>query len=336
MRNVIDQSNDPGFANLRTIVDRFPGLREFSKTANMDMTEFTKLSADSFAWPSERRFPIHTPEHTAISVGYSKLAQALPAGVTAQLEKAASIHGVSDEVFVPVEVEKVAADSETYLLPEKKRFKVAAAEDVPKVEEAFRTKYAQLSIEDRAEAGMHLVKVAGQHGVDLHPSTLKLAGFTMTSTRVFKDWMGARKEAALRSGSPLAAAFDKLAEAYTGVEPLMHNRVEQLKLAKLVSGLDKQAGITHHYGKKLPTPIGTVFNTDLQRKDFVKVSSALMNKALMQQLPLSFWEDTLGADVAKEIAPNGVVNTETLEQILPTLPADLKSALETQLAAYNK
>jgi hypothetical protein len=57
---------------------------------------------------------------------------------------------------------------------------------------------------------------------------------------------------------------------------------------------------------------------------------------MLQTLPLSFWEDTLGPDIAKEIAPSGTVDMTLLSQLLPTLPADLKSALETQLAAYNK
>ncbi len=334
MRNVIDQSCDPGFANLRTLVVRFPQLQEFSKTANLDASEFSELPVEAFAWPAERRFPIHTPEHTALSVGYSKLAQALPKGVIAELKKAASLHSVNEELFEGEE--KDAAAPADYLLPEKERFKIACAEDVPAAERAYHTKYAQLSIEDRAEAAMRLAQLAEQHGVDLQPSTQKLAGFTMTSTRVFRDWMGARKEAALRAGSPLAAAFSKLAEDYTGVEPILDNRQDQLKMASTVHALDKQAGLTHHYGKKLPTPIDTVFNTELRRKDFVKVSSALANKEMLGQIPLSFWEDALGPDVAKEIAPGGVVNPEMLGQIIPTLPADLKSALETQLAAYNR
>ena len=336
MRNVIDQSCDPGFANLRIVVDRFPAIREFAKTANMESGEFEKLSADSFAWPAERRFPIHTPQHTAISVGYCKLAGELPREVIAQLGKAADAHGISPEVFEYSPTEKIASAPADYLLPERQRFKVTSAEDIPLVEEAYRMKFAQLNVEDRAEAGMRLVKLAEQHGVSLHPSTQKLAGFTMTSTQALKDWMGARAEAARRGQSPLAQAFDKMAEAYTGVEPFISNRDDQLKLAGAIHTLDKAAGITHHYGKKLPTPIETVFNTNLVRKDFVKVSSALANKAMLQQLPLSFWEDALGPDVAKEIAPDGVVNPEMLEQIIPTLPADIKVALEAQLAAYNR
>ncbi len=336
MNNVIDQSSDAGFANLRMLVERYPTLREFAKTANLDEDEFEKLSSDSFAWPSERKFPIHNPQHTAISVGYSKLASRIPSGVAEQLEKAANIYGLAPEMFNTPEDAKTAEDTADYLLPDIRRFKVSSAADVPAAEEAYRVKFAQLSIEDRATAGMQLVKVAEKHGVALHPSTQKLAGFTMTSTAIFKDWMGARKEAALQAKSPLAIAFEKMAEAYTGVEEFMDDRNEQLKLAALVHGMDKQAGLTHHYGIKLPTPLETVFNTDLPRKNFVKISSALANKAMLQTLPLSFWEDTLGEDIAKEIAPDGAVNPEVLEQILPTLPADLKSALETQLSAYNR
>jgi hypothetical protein len=107
-------------------------------------------------------------------------------------------------------------------------------------------------------------------------------------------------------------------------------------LAQLISDLDQRAGLTPYYGKKLPDPIQTVFNTDKLPRNFVKVGSALQNTALLQSLPLSFWEDTLGPDIAKEIAPTGTVDMTMLAQILPTLPADLKAALETQLAAYSK
>ena len=335
MNNVIDQASDAGFANLRLLVERYPTLREFAKTASLDESEFEKLSSDSFAWPSERKFPIHTPEHTALSVGYSKLSSSIPLGVAVQLEKAAEIYNLTPAMFEEDQTEKIADDAD-YLLPAKKRFKVSSADEVPLAEEAYRLKFANLSMEDRAMAGLQLVKVAEKHGVTLHPSTQKLAGFTMTSTAIFKDWMGARKEAALKAKSPLASAFEKMAEAYTNVEEFIDNRKDQMQLASLVYRMDKQAGITHHYGKKLPTPLETVFNTDLARKDFVKISSALANKALLQSLPVSFWEDTLGPDISKEIAPDGNVNPEVLEQILPTLPADLKASLETQLAAYNK
>jgi len=335
MNHVIDQSCDAGFATLRTLVEKYPTLRTFAKNANLDSSEFETLSSDSFAWPAERKFPIHTPQHTALSVGYSKIAAEVPKGVVSMLEKAAEIYGITPSVFEEAKAEKVAA-SVDYLLPSRKRFRVSSPADVPLAEEAYRMKYAQLSVEDRAEAGNNLVNYAKKHEVPLHPSTKKLAGLTLTSTSIFKDWMGARAEAAMQAKSPLASAFQKLAEEYTNVEPFVYDRTDQLKLAAAVSRLDKEAGLTRHYGRKLLTPIETVFNTDIPRDSLMKVGSSLANKEMLRQIPLTFWEDALGADIAKEVAPNGTVNVETLEQIIPTLPADLRAALETQLAAYNR
>lgn len=334
MTNIIDQTNDPGFSHLRVVVDRYPQLREMCKTANMDTSEFQSLPDAAFAWPGQRKFPIHNKEHAGLSVGYSKLASELPTDISAKLEKAAAIYGVSSAVFDEPTVEKVASTAQ-FLLPEKQRLRIDSAQDVPRAEQAFHNKYAHLSVEDRATAAHNLVKIAQQHAVDLSPQTLKLAGFTMTSTRTLRDWVRAREEAATKLGSAIADAYRTVADAYNGPDRMLSDRGDQVKLAKMVSALDEQAGLTQHYGRKLPTPIETVFNTTKVASDFVKVGSALQNKELLQGLPLTFWQDTLGDDIAQEIAPNGQVDMAVLEQILPTLPDDLKSALETQLAAYN-
>lgn len=335
MSRIIDQTNDPGFSHLRVVVERYPQLREMCKTANLSEAEYSELPDQAFAWPGQRKFPVHTREHVGLSVGYSKLAASLPSDVTAMLEKAAALHSIEESVFQPPEVEKVGSTGE-YLLPEKQRLCVRCAEDLPRVERVYHEKYAQLSLEDRATAGFNLVKLAEQHGVALSPSTQKLAGFTITSTREFRDWIGARKEAAVKLGSSISEAYRAIEDKYKGVSEPITDRGDQLKLAQLLHGLDKQSGVSQYYGKKIPTPIETVFNTTKLAKDFVKVGSALQNKALLQTLPLTFWQDTLGEDVAAEIAPDGQVDLAVLEQIIPTLPADLKVALETQLAAYNK
>ena len=66
------------------------------------------------------------------------------------------------------------------------------------------------------------------------------------------------------------------------------------------------------------------------------VRMPMQNKTLLASLPLSFWQDALGDDVAQEIAPDGQLDPMALDQILPTLPQDMKNTLETQLAAYNR
>jgi len=334
MNNIIDQTNDPGFSNLRVLVEQFPELREMSKTASLDPNEFAELPDTAFAWPAKRQFPIHNREHAALSLGYSKTASGLPTDVQTSLSKAAEVYGISADAFAaPKSLTKIA-NNEIWLLAEKKRFRVASSEDVKVAEKVVLEKYASLSIEDRAEAFLNLKRAASQFQTRLLPCTEKLAGFTVTSTQTFKDWVEAREEASRKLGSALAPAFAKLAEAYSGTAPFITDRPTQIKLAQLVHALDKKAGLTKYYGKKLPDPIQTVFNTTKLAADMVNVGGINFDSATLGEIPLTFWEDALGADVAKEIAPTGVVDPTLLKQLLPTLPNDLKMAVGKQLGAY--
>ena len=62
----------------------------------------------------------------------------------------------------------------------------------------------------------------------------------------------------------------------------------------------------------------------------------MIDKNKLAALPLSFWEDLLGPDVAKEISPDGqTVDANILAQLLPTLPADTMAVAQRQLAAYK-
>lgn len=333
---IIDQTSDPGLSRLRVLVQEYPGLLEFAKTAEMDPEGFQKLPDTSFAWPGVRRFPVHTPEHTALSMAYTKVAEvSLPSDVVVNLSKAAAVHAVDPKIFATEKTASAIPDSD-YLIPGKKRYRVKTAADVALAESVFFEKFANMDIEDRTQMAQGLIQAAEKHNVDLHASTYKLACVTITSTRLFKDWMGARKEAALKVGSPfVAAAFAKLDQAFTNTEPFLTDRASQIKLASTVYALDKQAGLTELYDQTLLDPLRTVFNTEHQAKDFTKIGSVLQNKTLLASLPLSFWQDALGDEITQEIAPNGQLDPMALDQILPTLPQDMKNVLETQLAAYN-
>lgn len=335
MNNVIDQVNDPAHSRLRIVVEKFPAVRHMAKTANFAPDEFRGLPDRAFAWPGKRLFPIHNSEHAALSFAFSKIAEApIPVEVLAELDRAATLYGIDKTAFAPAQ--KQAQDTGYYLLPEQKRFRVAGASDIPKVERAFYEKFAQLTVDDRATAATRLMEVSKKYDVPVHTSTQKLAGFTMTSTRILRDHLQARREAAIKLGSELKSAYDKLDSEFAGTVSHINDRPYQVKLAQAIHELDKKAGLTPQYGRKLMDPIQSVFNTDLPSEQFMKVGSALQNKALLQSLPITFWQDALGSDIAQEIAPDGVVNMEVLQQILPTLPADMKATLETQLSAYNK
>ena len=334
---IIDQTSDPGLSRLRVLVQQYPGLKEFVKTAEMDPEGFQSLPDTSFAWPGARRFPVHTPEHAALSLAYVKVAEApLPTDVLENLVQAAAVHAVDPKIFA---TEKTASAIPTgdFLIPDKQRYLVKTAADVELAESVFFEKFAQMTIGDRTQMAQGLISAAERYSVDLHPSTYKLACVTITSTQLLKDWLGAREEAATKVGSAaVARAFSQLGSAFTNTEPYLTNREDQVKLAATVYELDKQAGLTGMYDLTLLDPLRTVFNTAHRAKDFLKVGSALQNTALLSSLPLTFWQDALGDEITSEIAPNGQLDPAALAQILPTLPQDMKNTLETQLAAYNK
>lgn len=337
MSDVIDQTNDAGFATLRVIVDQYPQLREMSKTAEMSDEEFSELPDDAFAWPAQRRFPIHNAEHTAISLGYRKHAGTVPTEVDHLLKTAAEVYGIDQALFDnPVPLQK-EANTTTYLIPEKERFLVKEAADVPVAERVLYQRYSELHVNDRAEAMQNLVKVAAHYEVPLSPSTHKLAGFTLTSTQTLRDWVGARKEASLKLGNTVVAqTFEKLATQYHNTESVIDDRDHQIKLAKLIQKLDSVSGLDQFYGKSLPDPVQTVFNTEKIAADQVNINGVLFDKNVLAAVPLSFWQDTLGADIVQEVAPGGAVDPELLAQVLPTLPQDLQAALATQLGPYNQ
>jgi len=328
-----DQTCDPGYSHLRVVLDRFPELKEVAKTANIDDNEFSNLPDDSFAWPGKRRYPLHTREHTALSLGYRKLAGAVPTEVDQMLEKAASVYEIDPSIFEVSEAEKTASE-ERYVFPEKQRFLVKTAEDVKLAEQRIREVYPQLTVEDRAEGLFNLCKFAEELGVTLSPSTEKLAGFTLTSTRKLKDWLEARQE--VTRGRVYGDAFAKLAESLEGVAPEIHDRTFQVELASAIHELDKEAGITNLYGRKLPDPIQTVFNSEKLAANTLEFGTGMMlDKNKLAALPLSFWKDLLGDSIAAEISSDGeTVNPEALMHLLPTLPADVKAIAQKQLASY--
>lgn len=331
----VDQTNDPGFATLRVLVQRYTELRDMCKTAELDPAAFTELPDDAFAWPGERRYPIHNREQAALSLAYSKVAASpIPSDVLQNLEKAAAIYGVSVTAFDAPTIEKRATE-EFWLLPEKRRFRVASPDDVQVAERVLHEKYAQLSVYDRAEAFLQLHNAAEHFNVPLTPSTEKLAGFTITSTQILKDWIEARQEAAIKIGSELSSAYGLLASRFKGVRPYITVRNDQIKIASLLNELDHKSGVAQFYGKSILDPLRTVFNTEKLASDAVDLGGYTFSANKLASLPPSFWSDVLGDDIMREIAPDGNVKVSTLKEILPTLPRDLKLAVGRQLAAYK-
>lgn len=95
MSAIIDQYNDPTFAHLYVLTKDHPQVRERLKTASFDKAAADTLPDTAFAWPSERRFPIHTEEDTLASMVYRQKCASVPEHVDAKLAQAAEIYGLS-------------------------------------------------------------------------------------------------------------------------------------------------------------------------------------------------------------------------------------------------
>lgn len=332
---IIDQTTDAGFATLRVLSEKFPALREMAKTAELDSDEFSSLPNSAFAWPERRMFPLHNREHAALSLAYSKVAAALPRAVQMNLEKAASLYDLDTSNFDQEEELEKCAGEEYWLLSGQRRFRVASASDVKLAEQVVHQRYLEFTPVERAEIMHNLVKVAERYEVPLAPSTKKFAGITLTSTKVLKDWIGARKEAALRRNSPVAASYEKIAQAFDSSSEFIGDKQYQVKLAALLHDLDTQAGLDKLYGSKILDPVQTVWNTDKIAAQCINIAGKTFDKNTLSSLPATFWSDAIGPDFAAEIAPGGQVDPAALEQIIETLPNDLKSSLATNLAAYS-
>jgi hypothetical protein len=325
---IVDQYSDVAFATLSRQLTRMPALESFVKEASLDVAEAEHLPDTAFAWPEERKFPVHSPEHAALSFAYAKQASEVPAHVQASLGAALQVYGISEDVFAE---EKVAAavDDAVYILPQQQLFRVKSAADVREAAQRLLEDFTKLDLEHRATACANLVKQAEIHGVDLPPPILKLSGFVVSSSKIARDWLYARAGAV--SEERFKVAYTKIAEALEKEPAEVRDRAATLKLASVVGELDEQSGLDRYYDRKLPDALQTFFNTDKLAAATVDLGGTMYPIQKLAALPASFWGDLGGQELADEVAPGGVLDLQKLATIVETLPLDLKLILKSQL-----
>jgi hypothetical protein len=326
-----DQYHDPAFTVLYHILNESPEARDFVKSASLDAEDEAALPSSAFAWPERRLFPIDTPENTVLSSLYRSKCAAVPVEVDEALGKAQGIYGVKALIDQSLERQKVAAEQrppepEVWLLPRIKRLRVKTAEDIPVAEKLLLEQYPRLSIEDRTEGFVNLVKTARDLGVSLQPTTHRMAGMTVCTAKTAQDWIEARAAAVQE---PLfRTAYDKLASAFTNRGQFIRDRDELVSAANALAQLDKQAGLDSHYDKRLPDPIRTIFNTEKVAEEMIDMAGKQIALSKLAAMPDTFWEDVVGKDIAPEIIEK---QGEELRQILDTLPLDLKLIIKNQV-----
>lgn len=326
---MVDQYRDPALAVLVRLVESRPKLAAAVGDVDIQPEEADALPSTAFAWPEKRAFPLHTKEHTILSRVYRENSANVPAYVDAAIKEACDLYEIDDALFTRVKQAAPIDDPEDYLLPDRKLIPVRSAEQVKTAEEKVIAGYTKLSVESRATACTRLVEKAAHFGVTLNPLTHKLAGFTVTSTQVLKDWLGARVEA---SPPPYKEAFQKLATAVSELPAEIRDRDVQIKLASVIDELDKKAGLVKYYDRKLPDPLLSVFNTSKVAGHGVTLGNKFVPMERLATYPSTFFGDIIGDDLVREASDGrGGMDVAKLAAILETLPMDMKHVLALQM-----
>lgn len=327
---VVDQSTDPAMINLaRRIADR-PKLASAIMDVDVDVDELSKLPDTAFAWPEKRAYPIHDAGHALISRVYREGTPGVPDYVDTALKEACEVYGVDDGLFTRPKVAAAPVPEEDYLLPSIRRLLVKDASQVKVAEERLRTEGGKLSVEHRAQASARLVQKAAFFGVGLRPEMHKMAGMTVTNTRELADWLEARREACTQS--EYKNAFWKLAKIVRHGPEELRDRQEQIKLAEAIQELDSLAGLGHHYGRKLPDPMLTVFNTTKVAGQGVTLAGRFVPIERLASYDSNFYSDALGPDFVREASDaGGHLDPYKLAAVLGTLPMDMQRVLSAQI-----
>lgn len=320
----MDQYHDPGFVTLRRLCQRFSKAAEFIKSSSIE-DDISELPKTAFAWSEKQMFPVHSRTQAVISALYLKQA-AVPREVQEAVKIALEAYEVPPEIFVESMIKEAAWTDEECLFPETQSYPIRTSEEVKTAEFKVLGQVTKLSFENRNRIFGKLFKRAQSLGVTLSPQSYKYAGQTMTDPQILRDNLRARASAT--KDSQVKEGFLKLAEAVIQDRKALRDPARQTKLAATISELDKKGGLIPHYDRRLAPPQFVVYNTEKVAGDEgVDLGGKYYPIASLAQLPITFFSDALGKDVVREIAPGGQIDPQALQQVVETLPTDLKKIL---------
>lgn len=326
---VHDQFHDPALSRLANTLQTMPELEDYVKTASMDSAEIEMLPDTAFGWPEERRFPLHSAEHAALSYAYSKTAsEKIPAFVASNIKKAMDVYGVPEKLFVTVKIASVE-NPEDWLCPDLKLFSVKTASEIPVAQNAFLAEYEKLDVPHRKMAAQNLVKRAQVFGKAVHPLVSKVAGMTVSHIPTLREWVSARAAAAVKEEHK--SAYQKFAAELQQLPEESRDCHALMKIAQGLGELDQRAQLERYYDRKLPDPLLSVFNTEKIAEDTIDIEGMMVPLRKLQSLPATFWEDLGGPELKNELAPGGKLDPAKIKTVVATLPMDLKRVIKAQL-----
>jgi hypothetical protein len=320
-----DQHHDPGLGVLKGVLRDHPQAFEFVKSAQLGYDPAT-LPDSAFAWEDSRLYPVHNEKDAAISWLYAKDDARVPDPVKTAIKEALEAFSVPPQLFDRAQEKRASA--EDCLYPETGLYPVRNANEVKYAEARLLRNVRHLDVHERVRVFTELEKRASVHGVTLLPESSRYSGKTVTDIDTLVDSISARAAATKVAG--MSEKYEGLATAVHKDWRALNNQDARVKLAVLLTELDKEANVLAYYDRGLRDPMATVFNT-------TKVASADMSMSpeKLAAMPLSFFADALGNDIIRDISTNGKmdgsVDGHKAAAVIATLPADLHQTIRCYL-----
>ncbi len=337
---MIDFNNDDDLQVLGEISE-YEGLPDFVKKADAElMSAASELPKEAFAIPSTRLYPMYDQASTWLSSRYFvKSANSIPeptrSTVENVLKEACSLFDITwpDTVVDPApEISKSAyALSEEHGGNEVLRYPVDTKDNTELSVVKFAEEYKSFPPLWRRSAALAIKKKAAEQGVvvgDNHP-VLKYAAEDKCVDTI-TDALNVR---ASHADEKYASLYKDLIEKAAGEDPGV--------LVDVIEGLDKAANIAKYWDIKLPDPVLSVYKTaevkstlpdvkveevviaDGTEKaaagDMITLADRNISLSQLEEMPLEWYEEILGDDVAAEISEDGTIHPEKLKMILESI-----------------
>jgi len=331
---MVDITNDKDLSFLAIAIETAPiKPLELLKTANVE-EPFEEYSNDVFADPINKQFPIHTPEHTAISALYLfKQANEVDLDTKERVKDALNEWGISD-LSVLLDGEQPLtkmASSDLYLMPSKNKFPVYDVEGLTKVASVVGGYLNTMSVSDRVEVSSNLIKTAEEFGVSLEeiPQWALVYGQALSSD-LHKTAEAISVRHAITNHDGYKNILTKIAKLKNKVGDISYDPEINRGIAFEMMELDKVAGVTY---EDVPDVFISVFNSTKQKEKDESVLSKIASEEGVVIGDTEFYKsdvidfiennnavDVFGEDLCKEASNNGNIDAEYLLQNVCDLP----------------
>ncbi len=324
---MMHHGNDKSFKFLASTVAANPHLKPFVKNAQLDLQELSKLA---FADQDNKCFPIDTPDNAVASYIYiqanERVGQQASPHVKLSVERAVRLHGLIPENLKIYETKTASSPEPFYLLPDKQRWAVEHKDHVKLAEDALKHRTHELGVAERVYAAKRLVKRAAELNEPVSLTIKQAAAEVVCDKRDTQEWLDTRAYLA----PEFTGGFRKISELLDLPDggPFIYDTDVLLKVASVIEKIDRAAGLEKHYGKSIPDPVLTVFNTDKVAEPMMDLGGKQVAVSKVLALPPDTLTDIFGDDLISEATDDdGNIVDADLISLIETMPRDLKLVL---------